>query len=116
MSLATLPGNRAAHWAALTIVVALAMLPLDGNASLSLLTANQLPGSTNETLSGPPPRDAAGVSKAVPLPPSTAKMSNRELVKRRMLLCRRRPELCVQQRQNKAAGAHKPPAAGQVDK
>ena len=103
----------------LCAIAMLATLLIDANATTPVsATASQAAGSDDQTppvagtakddqtpqavetakpgADGAPPSGKPAVDPNAPLPPADANADARELVKRRMQLCRLRPALCVQ--------------------
>ena len=91
----------------LTVIAALTTCPITGNALPPVsAAANQPAGSDDQTpqpagnskseTESAPPSDKPAVDPNTVVPPADANADARELVRRRMELCRLRPALCVQ--------------------
>jgi hypothetical protein len=109
-STTTAPAGRAPH-RAVGVVVAVTLL----TTCFSVLASDPPPDSASQPATRAPSPDSEGASRPAPTPP--AKESDQELMKKRMQICQRRPEACVQQsdKDRKDADA-RPPAADQADK
>ena len=64
---------------------------------------------------GVPPSDKPGVDPNAARPPVDANADARELVKRRMELCRHRPEICEQEGEKPGGAGMRPPEGTSKD-
>ena len=118
-----------AVFAAWTLVAALTTYPIASNACpgarTTVAAANQAAGSDDQTpptaervkpgADGAPPSGKPAADPNAARPPLGANVDARELVKRRMELCRQRPEICVQKGGSGDEGDKRPPEGTSKD-
>jgi hypothetical protein len=113
--------------AATCLITGSALLPVSAATEQAVGSDDQTPRSggtakpgadavpeSGQSATGPKSGNSA-VDPNVPVPPADARTDARELVKRRMELCRQRPEICAQEGKNRDEAGMRPPEGTSKD-